>query len=89
MCRKAADDLIKKNEIDTPINLMKFIRDNKVDSILESDEVCQRLYPLVPEKYRSKEALKYIVCVFTQFLYSLGQISIFRKKYDDSSTVHE
>ena len=65
MCRKTTDELIKKNEAEAPINLVKFIRDNKVDSILENDEVCQRLYPLVPEKFRSKEALKRIVSGLT------------------------
>ena len=51
----------KQIELLMPVDIEKIMRDQKVDAILDNDEVCERLYPLVPKRMRSKQALKRIV----------------------------
>lgn len=58
----------KQIELLSPVDIGKIMRDQKVDAILDNDEVCKRLYPLVPERMRSKQTLKRIVNITYELL---------------------
>lgn len=44
-----------------PLNIISFMKERHVESILDNEDICKRLYPLVPECLRTPAGLKRIV----------------------------
>ena len=44
-----------------PLNIVTFMKDRHVESIFDNEDICKRLYPLVPECLRTPSGLKRIV----------------------------
>ena len=45
----------------SPIDLLAFSKERNIVSVLDNEDVCKRLYPFVPEMFRSPAGLKRIV----------------------------
>lgn len=56
----------EKNEKDelkkaSPLDLLAFAKERNIISVLDNEDVCKRLYPFVPEVFRTPAGLKRIV----------------------------
>lgn len=59
--REKEQSFVKNSERSKPLNIVTFMKDRHVESIFDNEDICKRLYPLVPECLRTPSGLKRIV----------------------------
>lgn len=61
ICREKEHVVREEFERSKPLNVLSFLKERNVESVLDNEDICKKLYPLVPECLRTPAGLKRIV----------------------------